>query len=148
MNFWMIFLVIVCKKYLNFPQCITLLFLFIIEYIWKFEIVHIPYRFNVSFWKMIKILSHNQKLNFHILWFYYTLSYNFSSYIMYIITHLYVIKNSWSSEILKQFWNILWIFKVLKFHIFKSMCFLNVANMFLSSIFFSMKILLLYESFW
>jgi hypothetical protein len=32
-------------------------------------------------------------------------------------------------------------------HLKKYECFLNVANMFLSSIFFSMKILLLYESF-
>jgi len=40
---------------------------------------------------------------------------------MYIITHLYVVKDSWSSKILKKFWNILWIFKVLKFHIFKNM---------------------------
>jgi hypothetical protein len=52
---------------------------------------------------MIKILNHHQKLNFHIFWFYYTLSYNFSSYIMYIIAHLYVVKDSWSSKILKQF---------------------------------------------
>jgi len=49
---------------------------------------------------------------------YYTLSYNFFSYIMYIITHLYVVKDFWNSKILKQFWNIIWIFKVLEFHIF------------------------------
>jgi hypothetical protein len=44
---------------------------------------------------MIKILSHHQKLKFHILWFHYTLSYNFLKYIMYIITHLYVVKDFW-----------------------------------------------------
>jgi hypothetical protein len=46
-------------------------------------------------------------------------SYNFFSYIMYIITHLYVVKDPWSFEILKQIWNILWIFKILEFHIKK-----------------------------
>jgi len=66
---------------------------------------------------------------------------------MYIITHLYVVKDSWSSEILKQFWSIFWILKVLEFHIFKSMNVFCVANMFLSSIFFSLKIVLLYEYF-
>jgi len=40
---------------------------------------------------------------------------------MYIITHLNVVKDSWNSKILMQFWNILWIFKVLNFHIFKIM---------------------------
>jgi hypothetical protein len=44
---------------------------------------------------------------------------------MYIITHLYVVKNFWSFEILKQFWNKLWIFKVLEFHTF------NIMNVFL-----------------
>jgi hypothetical protein len=67
---------------------------------------------------MIKILNHHQNLRFNILYRYYTLSYNFFSYIMYIITHLYVVKDFWSSEILKQFWKILWIFKVLHFNIF------------------------------
>jgi hypothetical protein len=89
--------------------------------IWIFKSVQILYKFNVSSWKMIKILSHHQKKIIHILLFYYTLSYNFFSYIMYIITHLYVVKNSWNFEILKQYWNIFWIFKVLEFHIFKSM---------------------------
>jgi hypothetical protein len=69
--------------------------------------VQIPYKLNVSYFKMIKILNCHQKLNFHIFKFYYTLSYNFFSYIMYIIAHLYVAKYSWISEILKQFWNIL-----------------------------------------
>jgi hypothetical protein len=86
-----------------------------------FKSVQIPYKFNISSWKMIKILNHHQKIIFHILWFYYNSSYNFSSYIMYIITHLYVVKDSWSFEILKQLWNITWIFKVLEFHIFKNM---------------------------
>jgi hypothetical protein len=68
---------------------------------------------------------------------------------MYIITQLYVVNFFWNSKILKQFWNIFWIFKVLKFHIKKimSVCF-SVANMFLLSIFFLMKIILLNESFW
>jgi hypothetical protein len=42
---------------------------------------------------------------------------------MYIITYLYVLKDSWSFKILKQFWNIIWIFKVLEFHILKIMNF-------------------------
>jgi hypothetical protein len=67
---------------------------------------------------------------------------------MYIIIHLYVVKDFWNFEILKQFWNILWIFKVLELHIWKYECLLSVVNMFLSFIFFSMEILLLYESFW
>jgi hypothetical protein len=40
---------------------------------------------------------------------------------MYIITRLYVIKDFWNFENLKQFGNILWFFQVLEFHIFKSM---------------------------
>jgi hypothetical protein len=36
---------------------------------------------------------------------------------MYITTHLYVVKDFWNFKILKQFWNIIWIFKVFKFHI-------------------------------
>jgi hypothetical protein len=64
---------------------------------------------------------------------------------MYIITHLYVVKDSWNFEILKQFWNILWILK--EFHIFKSMNVFCVVNMFLSFMFFSLKTLLLYEYF-
>jgi hypothetical protein len=46
---------------------------------------------------------------------------------MYIITHLYVVKDSWSFEILKQFKNILWSFKVLESHIFKFMSFFCVC---------------------
>jgi len=38
---------------------------------------------------------------------------------MYNITHLYVLNDSWSPEILKQFWNIIWIFKDLEFNTFK-----------------------------
>jgi len=53
-----------------------------------------------------------------ILKFYYILHYNFFSYIMYIVTHLDVVKDIWSFEILKQFWIFFWIFKVLKLHIF------------------------------
>jgi hypothetical protein len=56
----------------------------------------------------------SSKLKFHILnSFIILINYNFSLYIMYIINHLYVVKHSWSSKILKQFWNILWIFKIL-----------------------------------
>jgi hypothetical protein len=65
---------------------------------------------------MIKILSHHQNLKFHIFQFYYILSYNFCSYIMYIITHLYVVKDFWILKKLKQFWNILLMFLVFKFH--------------------------------
>jgi hypothetical protein len=92
---------------------------------------------------MIKILNHHEKLNFHIFLFCYTLNYNFFSYILYIITHLYVVNFSWNSKILKQFWNILWIFKVLEFHIFESM---SVANMFYFLYFFQW-FFLLYEYF-
>jgi hypothetical protein len=38
---------------------------------------------------------------------------------MYIISHLYVAKHSWSFEILNFQTYILWIFKILKFHIFE-----------------------------
>jgi hypothetical protein len=38
---------------------------------------------------------------------------------MYILPHLCVIKNFWSSKILDQFWKVLWIFKVLELHIFQ-----------------------------
>jgi hypothetical protein len=60
---------------------------------------------------MIKILSHNKKINFTFFSFFDNLNYNFLSYVMYIITHLYVVKDSWSSKILKQFKNIFWILK-------------------------------------
>jgi hypothetical protein len=40
---------------------------------------------------------------------------------MYIITHLYAIKDSWNFDIMKWFLNIFWIFEVLEFHIFKNM---------------------------
>jgi len=57
---------------------------------------------------------------------------------MYIITHLYVVKDSWSFEILKQFWNIHWIFKILEFHIFKSISVFSVWLMyFIIFIFFN-----------
>jgi len=46
---------------------------------------------------------------------FYTLSHNFSSYIMCIITHLYVVKDFWNFENLKHSL----IFKILQFHIFK-----------------------------
>jgi hypothetical protein len=59
---------------------------------------------------------------------------------MYIITPSYVVKEFWNCKNLKQFGNILWIFKISEFHIFKSMSAVWVANMFLSSIFFSMKL--------
>jgi hypothetical protein len=38
---------------------------------------------------------------------------------MYIILHLYVVKHSWSFEILNFQVYILWIFKILEFHILK-----------------------------
>jgi hypothetical protein len=52
---------------------------------------------------MIKILSHHQKFIFFIFYFYYTLSYNVFSYIMYIMAHLCVVKDFWRFEIMKQF---------------------------------------------
>jgi hypothetical protein len=58
---------------------------------------------------------------------------------MYIITHLYVVKDFWSFEILKQFWNMFWTFKVFEFHIKNLWIFFNVVNMFLSFIFFQWK---------
>jgi hypothetical protein len=67
---------------------------------------------------------------------------------MYIITHLYVVNDSWNSEILKQFWNILWIFKVLKFHIKKIMNDFLVWLICFYHLYFFNEILLLYESFW
>ncbi len=49
------------------------------------------------------------------------------------IPHLYVVKHSWSFEILKFQMYILWIFKVLEFHIFENCkCFFNVSNRLLS----------------
>jgi len=38
--------------------------------------------------------------------------------IIYIIPHLYVAKDFWSFKSLDQFWKVLWIFKVLEFHVF------------------------------
>jgi hypothetical protein len=37
---------------------------------------------------------------------------------MYILSHLCVAKDFWNFKILDQFWKVLWIFKVLEFHIF------------------------------
>jgi hypothetical protein len=67
---------------------------------------------------------------------------------MYIIPHLYVVKHFWSFEIFKFQMYILWIFKVLEFHIFE------IVNVFLVCligyyhlIFLIINLLLLYESF-
>jgi hypothetical protein len=46
------------------------------------------------------------------------ISYNFFQHIMYIIPHLYVVKDFWTFKILNQFWEVLWIFIVLEFYIF------------------------------
>jgi hypothetical protein len=59
-----------------------------------------------------------------------------------------MVKDSWNFKILKQFWNNFWIFKVLEFHIFKSM---NDFWMWLTCSYhlnFFNEIFLLYESFW
>jgi hypothetical protein len=120
MNFWMNFFVTCSKKYLNVPQCIT--FFFVSHYWINMNFLKCAYSLHIQCF----ILKNDQnfksslkiKISHSLILLYY---YNFFSYIMYIITHLYVVKDSWSSKILKQFWNILWIFKVLKFHIFKSM---------------------------
>jgi len=37
---------------------------------------------------------------------------------MYIVPHLYVVKDFWSFKILEQLWKVFWIFIVLKYHIF------------------------------
>jgi hypothetical protein len=68
---------------------------------------------------------------------------------MYLIPHLYVVKHFCQSfEILNFQMYILWIFKVLKFHIFE------IVNLFLvcligyyHRIFFTINLFLLYESF-
>jgi hypothetical protein len=67
---------------------------------------------------------------------------------MYIISHLYVVKHFWSFQILNFQMYILWIFKVLKFHIFE------IVNFFLVCLtgyyhlsLFTINLFLLYESF-
>jgi hypothetical protein len=65
---------------------------------------------------------------------------------MYIIPHLYVVKYFWSFEILSFEMYILWIFKVLEFHIFEIVnVFFTMSNRLLSSYIFYQQIL--YKSF-
>jgi len=52
---------------------------------------------------------------------------------MYIVSHLYVVKHSWSFEILNFELYIFWIFKVLKIHIFEIVNVFLVSNRLLSS---------------
>jgi hypothetical protein len=67
---------------------------------------------------------------------------------MYIITHLYVVKFSWSFEILKFLVYILWIFKVLEFHVFEMVnVFLVCLIGYYHLIFATINLFLLYESF-
>jgi hypothetical protein len=67
---------------------------------------------------------------------------------MYIIPHLYVANHSWSFEILNFQMYILWIFKVLEFHIFEIMnVFLVCLIGYYHFIFFNIDLFLLYESF-
>jgi hypothetical protein len=61
-----------------------------------------------SFCKVISLkndqnFKSSPKIKFYIFQFYCTLNYNVFLYILYIITHLYVVKDFWSFEILKQF---------------------------------------------
>jgi len=116
-TFWTIFLQIFMKNAYNFLGK-WFFFVFIFEYIWKFENVSIPCKFCVSSFKNIMISNHNQKLICQMCMFSCVINYNSSSNIMYIIPHLYVVKDFWSSKILDKFWKVLWIFKVLEFHIF------------------------------
>jgi hypothetical protein len=68
---------------------------------------------------------------------------------MYITPHLYVVKHScWSFEILNFQMYILWIFKLLEFHIFEIVnvfwvCLIGYYDL----IFFTINLFLLYESF-
>jgi hypothetical protein len=80
--------------------------------------VQIPCIFYISFWKMMIIWNHTKKKK-KLSLIYYNIDYNFFHYIMYIIPLLYVIKHSWSFEILNFQMYILWIFKLLGFHIFE-----------------------------
>jgi hypothetical protein len=67
---------------------------------------------------------------------------------MYIIPHLYVVKHSWSFEILNFQMYILWIFKVLEFHIFEIVkVFLVCLIGYYHLIFFTINLFILYESF-
>jgi len=67
---------------------------------------------------------------------------------MYIIPHIYVVKRSWNFEHLNFQMYVLWILKVLQFHIFE------IVNFFLvfligcyHLIFFTINLFLVYESF-
>jgi len=62
---------------------------------------------------------------------------------MYMISHLYVVKHSWSFQMY-----IFWIFKVLKFHIFEIVVFFLVCLIgHYHLIFFTINLFLLYKSF-
>jgi hypothetical protein len=64
-------------------------------------------------------LKSNPKMLILKSWIWCNINYKFVQYIMYIIPHFYVVKHFWSFEILNFQMYIFWIFKVLKFHIFK-----------------------------
>jgi hypothetical protein len=75
------------------------IFLFII-----FESVMILCKFNVSFFKII-IIQIITIFFFYIFILSCILTYKFSWHIIYILPHLCVAKNFWSSKILDQFWD-------------------------------------------
>jgi hypothetical protein len=65
---------------------------------------------------------------------------------MYIIFHLYVVKDFEVLKILDQFWKVLWIFKALQLHIFLSKIFLiQLMGLYFLN-FFPINFVLLYES--
>jgi hypothetical protein len=68
---------------------------------------------------------------------------------MYIIPHLYVVKHSWSFEILNLKMYIIWKFKVLEFHILKfvNVFFLMCIIGYYHLVFLTINLFLLYESF-
>ncbi len=83
------------------------------------------------------IISNHNHFLFFCICFSCIINYNFSKHIMYVLPHLCVAKDFWSFKILNQFWKVLWIFKVLQFHIFQGMTIFLIW--FLSSWIFRIK---------
>jgi len=86
---------------------------------------------------MITISNYNQKINFYIFLLFYIISYNFFQHIMYIIHHLYVVKKIIFSKKWIKFEKFFEIFKFMNLTISRYKYFLNVANRFLSFLYFS-----------
>ncbi len=103
----------------------------------------IPCKFNVLFLKMIIISNHN---HFLILLHFYVFLYNKLQF--FLTHHVHFTPFMYGKGLLKilildQFWKVLWIFKVLKFHIFLIMSVLLMwligvypLNIFLSNVFY------------